>query len=414
MAILPGTSSSNTTLVPENKYNKTLSTDAWYRAKAVHDNSILHGMFTFNVPVTKWKESIDSVEQTSFTYATSVNGKLNLTSNGILNSKVKLDTFRNPRYEPNSGHLFATSIFMPSPNAAGQRTFGVFTEDAGIGFRLRGDGATSQLYSVRRTTVDGVTADTESPINTTIDLSKGCTYDTQFQWMGVGDTFFFINQELVHVESLLGTLDELSMFNPAAPIVFECINQGDDVVLQCGCVDVSSEGGEDKGKTYGSISINNGSGSVSVSNFNTPVLVVRNKKEVSGLINTRDSLALLATGYADQRSVLRVWATRDETAITLNSQAWTDFGDGHIERIIYNLNADGTPLEGTPITFDTSKADLVFGCRLDQDQSYATSALFEGRTDIYKTPGDIFIFTIHRETGGTTSVGVTYEFAEAI
>jgi hypothetical protein len=66
------------------------------------------------------------------------------------------------------------------------------------------------------------------------------------------------------------------------------------------------------------------------------------------------------------------------------------------------------------MAFDTSKAQLIFGARIDQDQSYSTSALFEGRTEIYQTPGDIFIFTVHRETGGSTSVGITYEFAEAI
>ena len=68
----------------------------------------------------------------------------------------------------------------------------------------------------------------------------------------------------------------------------------------------------------------------------------------------------------------------------------------------------------TPMTFDTTKANLIFGARADQDKSYSTSALFEGRTEIYQTPGDIFIFTMHRETGGTCNVGVTYEFAEAI
>ena len=66
------------------------------------------------------------------------------------------------------------------------------------------------------------------------------------------------------------------------------------------------------------------------------------------------------------------------------------------------------------MTFDTAKATLVFSSRVDQDQSYATSALFEGRTEIYQTPGDIFILTMHRETGGAVNVGVTYEFAEAI
>ena len=66
------------------------------------------------------------------------------------------------------------------------------------------------------------------------------------------------------------------------------------------------------------------------------------------------------------------------------------------------------------MTFDTSKATLIFGSRVNQDTAYSTSALFEGRTDIIQTPGDIFIFTMHRETGASCNVGVTYEFAEEI
>jgi hypothetical protein len=396
---------------------KTLLTDAWSRVKAVHDNSLLHGMFTFNVPVTKWKESINGVEQPSFSNATSVNGKLVFTSNGVLNDKVMLSTFRNPRYEPNRGHLYSSSIFLPNPDAAGQRTFGIFTDDAGYGFRLIGDGATHQLYGVRRTTINSVVSDTLTPLSHSTDLTKGNTYDLPFQWRGVGNSFYFVNQELSGYSEVLGTLDELSTFNPAAPIAFECINQGDDVTIQCGCVDVSSEGGEDNGKTYGSQGIDNEEAEISIpgpNQYNTPVLVIKNKRTISSLINTRDVLSLLATAYSSERAVFRVWATRDDSVITLNDQAYTDYGDGHLEYIMYSLNADGTPIVGTPISFDATGLKPVFGTRVDANVAYSTSALFEGRTEIYQTPGDIFIFTMHRDNGGSTSVGVTYEFAEAI
>jgi hypothetical protein len=66
------------------------------------------------------------------------------------------------------------------------------------------------------------------------------------------------------------------------------------------------------------------------------------------------------------------------------------------------------------MTFDIAKASLIFGSRVDMDQTYSTSALFEGRTEIYLTPGDMFVFTIHRETGQGCNVGVSFEFAEAI
>lgn len=385
---------------------KSYNTDAWFRNKAVFDRSLLHGMFTYNVPADKWYEMVDDVEQIGFTSFTSVDGELNCAS-GALNEKRQLRTFRHPRYQPNRGHLFSTAGLMPNVNAAGERTWGIFTSESGVGFRLR-DGV---LYAMRRTTVGGVTSDTETQITVPadIDLSKGNVFDIQFQWRGVGSYFFYINLKKVAELNLLGTLDTLSIYNPALPIAFECINQGDAVEMKFGCVDVTSEGGDDNGKSYGSLSTETESGSVAISGFNVPILVARNKKKFGSLLNTRDVLALLATAYGDQRCVFRVWATRDDTAITLNNQSYSDFRDGHLEYVVYD-----TPNVATPVSFDTTKADLIFGARVDQDQSYSTSAIFEGRTDIYHTPGDIFIFTMHRETGGSANVGVTYEFAEAI
>lgn len=386
--------------------DKTYNTDAWFKNKVTFDNSILHGMFTYNIPADKWFEMVDDVEQTAFVSATSEDGKLVLAS-GALNEKRQLRSFRHPRYEPNRGHLWSDSAFFPNPSAAAERTMGLFTKEAAIGFRLR----SGTLYAFRRTTVGGTTTDyeTEIVLPAGIDLSKGNVFDIQFQWRGVGSYFFYINLQLVAVLDLLGTLEELSLFNPAMPIAFECINQGDAADLIIGCVDVTSEGGEDNGKSYGSIGTSTESGSIGISGFNQPILVVRNKKQFGSLINTRDILALLASSYGDQRCVFRVWATRDETAITLNDQVWGDFRDGHIEFIEYD-----NPNVATPMSFDTTKAQLVFSSRVNQDETYSTSALFEGRTEIYHTPGDIFIFTMHRETGGTANVGVSYEFAEAI
>ena len=88
---------------------------------------------------------------------------------------------------------------------------------------------------------------------------------------------------------------------------------------------------------------------------------------------------------------------------------WVDFGDGHLEYMQYD-NPDVT----TPMTFNTAKAGLVFGSRVDQDQTYSTSALFEGRTSIWLTPGDMFVFTLHKENQAVGQGGATFEFSEAI
>jgi len=181
--------------------------------------------------------------------------------------------------------------------------------------------------------------------------------------------------------------------------------------MNFGCVDITSEGGKDNGKTYGSVNIENQLGEVSVTgtgNYNVPMIAIRSKLTVGGLINTRDTLALLLSAYSDGKSFLRVWATRDFTAITENNDTWNDFGDGHLEHIEYDNGG------ATQMTFDTTGLTPIFGCRVKQDETYSTSALFEGRTEIYLTPGDMFVFTLHRETGGAFSGGATFEFAESI
>ena len=385
-----------------------LGYDAWGKPKVTIDNSLFHGMFTYNVPVTVWSEEINGLDNLTGTFvnSTSVNGKLNLTSGAGLNDTTYLRTLRNPRYEPNRGHIFSTSVFLPNPTALGIRRWGYFTAESGAFFELNPAG----LYGVVRTTVDGVTTDNANIIDTTgLDLSKGNLYDIQMQWRGVGDYNFIINTKKALVVELLSTATELSMYNPANPIAFECENVTDEVVIQAGCVDITAEGGEDNGKTYGSMGISNINGQVPISGYNVPIIAAKSLKTVNGLINTRDTLALLVNAYSDQRSLVRVWVTRDLTAITENDQVWKDFGDGHLQYIEYD-----NPDVGTPMTFDTSKASIVFGSRIDQDQTYTTTALFEDRTSIYMHPSDMFIFTIHRETGTACNVGLTFEFAEEI
>lgn len=401
-----------------------LASDAWGRQKVVLPQTQLHGMFTYSVPLDKWKESVNGVEELgSYTNANSVNGKLRLDSNGVLNDVVVLDTFRNPRYQPDRGSLYGNSVFLPDPTANGIRDFGTFTEESGIFFRLKSDG----LYACLQTKLNGVIQTVrEEPIDQSslpynYDPEKGNIYDMQMQWRGVGNIGFYIGEEssgfstLVHVMKNLNISTELNIWNPANPLAFRCINLGDDVAIECGCVNQDTEGGEKSTGSYGSVSINNDTGQLALTGFNVPVIAVRSKRIVGSDRNTRDVLALLATAYSSEKSFFRVWVTRDDTAIILNDQVWTDFRDGHLHYIINGLNGDGTPLVGDAFEIDLTKlGDPVFGTRVDQDNAYATSALFEGRSDIYQTPGDIFIFTLHRENGILFNGGVTYEFAEEI
>lgn len=401
---------STSTPLDVNISKNELGYDAWGRAKAIKDNSIFHGMFTYNVPITTWYETVNGVVGAT-TNCTSVDGSLNVTAGATLNDDTYLRSYRNPRYEPNRGALYSTAGWITNPTALMTREWGTFTAESGVFFRLKSGG--TLVGVIRTTTTASGTVDTEYALTipTGVDLSKGNIFDIQYQWRGVGDYKWLINNELAANSNTLGTLTQLSMFNPALPVAWNSVNLGDNDPMNFGCCDVTSEGGKDNGKTYGSVGIDNTSGQVSISgtgNFNIPVIAVRSKPTVGGLINTRDTLALLASAYADQRAFIRVWATRDFTVITDNSDIWNDFGDGHLEHI--ELSNGG----GTDMTFNTTGLTPIFGARVGIDSTYATSALFEGRTEIYLTPGDMFIFTMHRETGAAVNIGVTFEFAEAI
>lgn len=399
------TSSSNEPNNAVNLATNDLGRDAWGRPKTITDSSIFHGMFSFNIPVTTWYERFNDVEQ-AFTNCTSVNGALHIVAGATLNDKTNLRAFRHPKYETNRGYLYSTAGWFTNPSSLMNRRFGAGTDENAVFFSLE----SGTLYAVVRTTRGGITTEDKNAITlpSGVDLSKGNVFDIQFQWRGVGDYKFFINLEEVYNTEYLGTLSELSMSNPALPAFFESENLGGNDEMEFGCVDITSEGGKERGKTYGSVGIDNESGQVAISGFNTPIVAIRSKTTVNTLINTRDTFALLASAYADQRAFFRVWATRDFTDITDGTQTWSDFGDGHLEYIQYDAGAV------TSMTFDTTGLIPVFGCRVDQDNTYSTSALFEGRTNIYLTPGDMFVFTMHRETGGATKVGVTFEFAEEI
>lgn len=385
--------------------NNELTYDAWGRLKSIKDKSLFSGLFTSNVPVTMWREVFNGTER-SITNSTSLNGKLRVVSGSFTNDVSTLESYRNIRYQPNRGHLYSTAGYIVNPSALMVRDFGTFTEESGVFFRIKSDG----LYAVVATTINSVYQEDEQLIDTTgIDLSKGNTYDIQFQWRGVGDYKFFIDLKLVHTISYLGSLTELTMFNPSNPVAFRSVNLGDNDAMEFGCVDVTSEGGEPSRGQYGSVSMDNESGQVAISGYNQPVMAVRSKLTVNGFRNTRDTLALLASGYSDNKSMMRIWATRDFTAITDGTQTWQDFGDGHLEYMILD------PTESTPMTFDTAKAyPAIFGSRVGQDTTYSTSALFEGRANVYQYVGDMFVYTMHRENGGSCNVGITYEFSEEI
>lgn len=281
-----------------------LAFDAWNRPKTILDYSLFHGVFIPEIPSQMWIEEIDTVEQLTFVNFSSENGMLKCS--GTAGQQNFLMSKRHPRYQPNRGHLYSTSIFLPDFASASIFEFGMFHHQGGILFRA----TNSTLYAVRQTLKDGVKQEFAEQITVPsgIDLTKGNNYDIHMQWRGAGNIQFFINSKLVHTMKLISTLTEVSVFNPALPIGYQVTGVG---TMYSGCVDVSSEGGKKETRARGT----SDTGEIPLSNAEIPAILIYLPNAVNyngvNIMNTRDIALRRITGYADDNTLLKVYSTRN-------------------------------------------------------------------------------------------------------
>jgi hypothetical protein len=219
-----------------------------------------------------------------------------------------------PRYQPNRGHLFSTALWCPSKTADGVREWGLQTAENGIFFRLKPDG---KLYCVRKS---GGAENYEEEIDTSgiadFDVEKGNVYDIQYQWRGVGNYKLFINLQLVHAISSLGTLTALSMENPALPVSFRCTRTTADVTMHIGCCDITSENGDDD-REEPQVASSTETGS----HTNYPILSICNPLQIGSETNTRTIVLDSVAVNSSNKATFTVWVTRDPSHLTDDSFA---------------------------------------------------------------------------------------------
>jgi len=362
--------------------NHPLAFDAWSKPKVVIDFSLFHGVWTVDVPDIMWIEHINGVESPK-TNATSLDGALNVNSAG---GEVYLSSKRHPRYQPNRGLLCSSSVLLPNKTAVAQRDFGIFNPQFGFFFRLKN----GVLYACRRTTTSAlVTTTVEEEINTAFipdayNAEKGNIYDIQMQWRGVGNIKFFIGNpttgisDLVHTMDLLGKLDGLSTGNPAMPIGFLSKNLGDDAIIQAGCVDITSEGGFKENRQRGVIV----SGEIALTTAESPILLVHLPNHtLNGWINTRDVAMRRIKGYANENTLIRVYATRDASKFT--GTTFTDIDSQGTSK--YATNGDIEYAGGAKLV-NEDRIPAFGSVQLDNpDEAYG---------DLYLTHGDYFLVTL--------------------
>lgn len=352
-----------------------LNRDAWGRGKVIIDHSIFHGMFTFEVPDSMWIEEVDKVEQLANINFTSVSGALLCTGiNGQVNA---LFSKRNPRYQPNRGYLYSSSMMIDTAANPVDHLFGAATETSGLFFKVNAN----VLYAVVRTTRAGITFDDERIIDWDGDLTKGNVFDIQAQWRGVGNIKFFINLELVYTYNNLGTLNELSINNPAMPIAFSINGEGS---MRCGCVDITSEGGAKDTRQFGFT----GTDEISLSNVETPVIVLQMERFINyeglDVRNTQDIALRRLSAFADDNTIFKVYYTRNANKFI--GTTFNSVDSGGVGQLVA-INGD--------IVIDNLLGMTLFEItRVPANGSVDVENPDELYGDLYLTAGDFIVVTL--------------------
>lgn len=391
-----------------------ITLDAWNKLKTVNDFSLFHGMWTYDVPNRLWEEkSIAAGAYTPLTstgtLATSVNSHLQVSSGAVANQGAALFSKRNPRYQPNRGHLYSTALWLPDATLDGRRKFGVFNSENGVYFELEGDGADWELYAVR---YSNSVVQSRTPLKSFLpsgfDIEKGHVYDIQYQWRGLGNYKFYVDLTQVHIDDVLGSLSDLSMRMPALPCGFECVTDTTTpLLMNVGCVDITSEGGIPEGRQFTTIST--GDALLDANSTGIAMLAIKIPRTANGFENTRDLVIEKITSWTRDEAATKLWLARDTTATNLDAATWLAVPDSFTE---YLVGGVGSALN-TAFQLDKANMSLQLVEWIDIEEKNIVEIPEPDIAPLYGTPGDIFVVEI-QSFGGTDSNATTLYFTEEI
>lgn len=374
-----------------------LSVDAWGVPKVSIPHSIFHGLFTFDIPPSQWFMFHAQTQVYSSSNIYSSNGEGIIAATAAIPSAT-LESKFTPRYQPNRGHLYSTACWCPSKTADGIRDWGVGTIENGVYFRLEGDG---NLYAViRRNLVERQFLIDTSRVSG-FDVQKGNIYDIQYQWRGVGNYIFYINLVQVHIIENLGALTNLGINDPAVPAMFRAVRVTQDVEIHAGCVDITSENGNDDRLQYGSVYAEQ-----TLNGTDKPLLVFNNPLQIGTATNTRMLELSRISISCDKKSQFKVWITRDPAAIT--GATLVARGNGSY------VSTDSTEANPTAVhatAVNTALMSLITVIPVQANVTKEANNPFQTRIDFPIVRGDYLVIT------GTVSTGtceVVAEWGEAI
>jgi len=375
-----------------------LTADAWGVPKVSVTHSVFHGLWTFDVPPSQWFMYENGAQVYTSTHIISENSE-GVVRTSAAKSTVLMESRATPRYQPNRGHLYSTALWCPSKTANGVRSWGLGTVENCVCFKLKADG---KLYA---SLTSGSAQTQEAEIDTSgvagFDVEKGNVYDIQYQWRGVGNYKFFINLVHVHTFANLGTLTALSLEDPALPAFMKAVRTTEDVEIHAGCVDISSENGNDDRLQYASAYAQK-----SVSGTNVPVICIHNPLQINGATNTRTIELARITFNCDKKSLFKVWTTRDPTAMT--GATFATRGNGSFVQVD-SPDSVATAVSATAVT--AAKLHLVTAVPLAANAAAMITNPDNGKIDFNLVRGDYLVVT-NTVTAGACEVVV--EWGEAI
>lgn len=409
-----------------------LGADAWGRNKMISDKSLFHGINTLGIQKEVWKKLLDGTEVTDGSIdanITDINGATCVKSD-VLGNRYTLQSLQHPGYQPNRGHLFSDSSWIPNAN-------------------------NGKFGAVVRTTVDGVTTETFREIGSVIattltvdgidyDLSKGNVHDIQIQWRGVGNFVTYVNLENVDNNEVLGTLSDLSVSNPSLPVRYEAVKgphtlgglartgsavrfgigteengilleyqytDNADAIVYMGCCDISTEGGTDESQVLGSAVVkrfvtHTGANSTEVAEeyavlaFRVPAgRLINGTVGTHTVYNTRD---IQINGFdikANDEGDFSVYRTRDPAAITTN--AWETNWSDDVEIAVGTSGATNQITDFLP-----SLMDEILFLGVEQDQGRAVDLKSD---NLWASNGDYYIVTFraaNNQVGDSVSCSI--------
>jgi len=393
--------------------------DAWGRQKVYNDKSMLSALFTYDVPnktqkEMHWNGIDDYIEQTSFIYATSVEGSLHLTTSATVGSRTQLRTKEHVRYQPNRGFLYSSSILLPEPTKNSIRKFGSFLPCNGVYFKLVGDGNDYKLYFVVKNHFIEDTIDITPYLPIGYDLTKGNLYDIQMQWRGIGDFKIYFNQELIYVTSELGKRDKVSVENPSLPISFEVENTGDVSTIVCGCADLTMEGGKDITAKYNSFSTGVAMINCSKNNSNgTAILAIRMPYKINyggdNVCYSRDAILDQISTFCKDEAIVSVYIGRGVYLSNLPSLTWNSRSDEFIE---YLTGGDDSDLD---TAFQNDKNNMYNITAVRHEKDFALRMINPSpKKSPFSLTADTYLVVQLVPDGSSQKAGCTIEISEQI